>query len=882
MYSPLLCSGNKLSWTPVTNTDSLRMIINTTTGKQKVDALNELCYALHKMAPEEAFAHAQEALKLAKKLHYNEGKANAYWLISFSDAPAYTIDNSIRYQKLSQKNFDKETDWTLKYRVWSALGHRFCLLEKYDSAIVYYQKTVSQLPGEEAKLYRHIGYYYSAKMYKLQSDYENERIELTRLYNYLFDNPQLITTLKSSTFFSFIEKLGGFYTLHGYYAKSIEANKKVLNKLKTCKLRPVEFYYQEAKFLGHIARAYSQWGKYDSALVYHDKSYTKFMISNIELHKGRNDKDKYYSKDWAINLANQLEGKAFVQIYLGSYDSSETNFKKSIELRKEKNDALGVAMCMDGLGELYQNMGKHEKALRQYQQALEIKNGEVDKFLKSHGELKAKDHLNMIRESISITLLGLGNLYKAWGKQLLAKEQYENSLSLCNNLGYIKGEAKAHSSIGNIHLAGGDYESALNEFTKSAGLYRQIKDRPGISKTLVLLGDYFQLTNRADSASYYYHRSLDVFSEIGMQPRIASVLVKTADLHFTEKEFAEAKEEYKRSISIASSLGLQEILMKAQYGISNVYSATGDVAKAFEHYKSYIVAKDSIFTIESNKQIAEIAAQFESKHKEQRIHLLEKENQIRGLRLTKSNYVLLGFGGLVVIIILISLLFIRQNKLKTEQKTLLLEQKLLRSQMNPHFVFNALTNIQSFMYLKDIEKADRYLFNFASLMRNILDSSRAEHITLSKEIQTLTDYLELQKLRFSKKCTYSIELDQAIDPEIIGIPPMLAQPFIENAIEHGIQHKKGIGHVSIRIMKKKDFIHFEIKDDGIGREKAREIAKRNNKNHKSHSINITTERFLILNKKRKQKISMKITDLKDENQNPKGTMVALMIPVRFI
>jgi tetratricopeptide (TPR) repeat protein len=878
-YFPVLCFGNKLSWVPVTNTDSLRNILNTATGKQKVDALNELCYALHKLAPEEAFTHAEEALKLAKKLHYNEGKSNAYWLLSFSNTPAYTIENSIRYQKLSQKYFDQETHWTMKYRIWNALGFRYTQLEKYDSAIVYYRKIYSQLPAQEAKFKRVRGHYYSANVFKLQGDYENEGIELTKLNKYMLDMTQMFKVLKSSSFFSFIEKLGAFYTLHGYYAKSIKANRKVLNKLKTFDLKPVEYYYQEAKFLGHIARGYSQWGKYDSALVYHDKSYEKFMQSNFELHKEHIDKDMYYFKDWAINLANQLEGKAFVQIYLGSYDSSEANFKKSIELREEKNDVLGVAMCMDGLGELYKNNGKHEKALYQYQQALEIKNGQIDKYMKSHGELKGKDHLNMIRESISITLLGLGKLYEAWGKQALALEEYQNSLSLCTSLGYIKGEAEAHSSIGNTYLARGDYGLAINEFKKSIRLYHQIENRPGIANTLVLLGDYFHLTNQADSASYYYHQSLDVFNEIGMQPRIASVLEKTANLHFKEKEFAEAIEEYKRSISIASSLGLQEILMKANYGISTVYSKTGDVVQAFRHYRNYIAAKDSIFTIVSNKQIAEIAAQFESKHKEQRISLLEKENELSELRLTKSNYVLFGFGGLVVIILLVSLLFIRQNRLKTEQKTLLLEQKLLRSQMNPHFIFNALTNIQSFMYIKDIEKADRYLFNFASLMRNILDSSRAEYINLSTEIQTLTNYLELQKLRFGEKCTYSIELDEAIDPEIIGVPPMIAQPFIENAIEHGIQQKKGIGHVSIRILKKGDFIHFEIKDNGIGREKAREIAKRQNKNHKSHSTNITKERFIILNKKRKQKITMEITDLKDDKQNPTGTKVTFIIPV---
>ena len=140
----------------------------------------------------------------------------------------------------------------------------------------------------------------------------------------------------------------------------------------------------------------------------------------------------------------------------------------------------------------------------------------------------------------------------------------------------------------------------------------------------------------------------------------------------------------------------------------------------------------------------------------------------------------------------------------------------------------------------------------------------------------------MQKLRFGEKFNYSVDIDKTIDPEIIGIPPMLAQPFIENAIEHGIQHKKGPGHIFIRIRKKENLIHLEIEDDGIGRKKAREISRHQNKDHKSHSTNITKERFIILNKKRKQKITMDITDLKDENKIPTGTKVTLMIPVHFI
>ncbi len=121
---------------------------------------------------------------------------------------------------------------------------------------------------------------------------------------------------------------------------------------------------------------------------------------------------------------------------------------------------------------------------------------------------------------------------------------------------------------------------------------------------------------------------------------------------------------------------------------------------------------------------------------------------------------------------------------------MLLKQRLLRSQMNPHFIFNSLSGIQNFIVTEKSTKASIYLSKFATLVRNILDSSVKEYVTLEKEIATIENYLELQKVRYAGKFEFSIKTDDAIDPESTMIPPMLAQPFIENAIEHGIVHSE--------------------------------------------------------------------------------------------
>ncbi len=198
--------------------------------------------------------------------------------------------------------------------------------------------------------------------------------------------------------------------------------------------------------------------------------------------------------------------------------------------------------------------------------------------------------------------------------------------------------------------------------------------------------------------------------------------------------------------------------------------------------------------------------------------------------------------------------------------------------MNPHFIFNSLTSIQNYILDEEAHIASKYLSRFSKLVRSILDSSVEDHVSLEEEIATIENYLELQKIRFQDKFDYSIEVDEKINPENMNIPPMLAQPFIENCIEHGIKHKKSKGHISIRFKSKGNYIMYEVEDDGVGRDKARDILSRQNKNHKSLATAITLERIQVLNKKLKKKISLYVQDLSNSKNESSGTKVQIIIP----
>jgi sensor histidine kinase YesM len=176
-------------------------------------------------------------------------------------------------------------------------------------------------------------------------------------------------------------------------------------------------------------------------------------------------------------------------------------------------------------------------------------------------------------------------------------------------------------------------------------------------------------------------------------------------------------------------------------------------------------------------------------------------------------------------------------------------------------------------------EASIYLSRFSQLVRNILDSSVDESVPLQKEIETIQNYLELQKVRYSGQFEFSLTVDERIDEENMMIPPMLAQPFIENSIEHGIKYKETPGHIDIRFKLEGDIIRFEVEDDGVGREKAKEIELKQKRMHRSMSTSITQERLIKLNKKLKHKIHMEIIDLKDHLDKACGTKVTFGIPV---
>lgn len=208
-----------------------------------------------------------------------------------------------------------------------------------------------------------------------------------------------------------------------------------------------------------------------------------------------------------------------------------------------------------------------------------------------------------------------------------------------------------------------------------------------------------------------------------------------------------------------------------------------------------------------------------------------------------------------------------------------LEMKALRAQMNPHFIFNSLNSIQTFMMKNETEQALSYLSRFARLIRNVLDNSQLNNISITRETGMLENYMELEKLRLADQFDYRIIIDPALDSDFVEIPAMVIQPFVENAIWHGLLHKTGRGLLTIEFIRKENKIHCIIEDNGIGREAATTLKQQSHPSHISRGLQITKDRLQLYNSRFNMDASFDIEDLYDENGQARGTRVNLWFPL---
>ena len=353
------------------------------------------------------------------------------------------------------------------------------------------------------------------------------------------------------------------------------------------------------------------------------------------------------------------------------------------------------------------------------------------------------------------------------------------------------------------------------------------------------------------------------------------------------------KGNHERSIALTESAIKQseeinntEMVVHGKGYLADFYYQNKQYKEAYESYKEFYEMSTQLDSINNTSKVAEIEEKYQNaEHKVQIATLkasnLESQNAVQRLKLLALTSILIA---LLIGAISIFLFYRKKQRTKLNESKLkgkLEELKLvaLRSQMNPHFLFNCINTAQNFVLNAEKQNAYEYLEKFAKLLRKVLDNSSNLYISLEDETTQLRLYLELEKTRFNQGFDYTFSIDEELEGGHFEIPAMVLQPFIENALIHGVlnlENKRGI--ISISLIKQDHRLHVEIKDNGVGRKKALEIKHQKEKRYKSIALPNINERLKIMQDNELGEIFIEIKDL-FEDGNPSGTYVSIDLPL---
>lgn len=330
------------------------------------------------------------------------------------------------------------------------------------------------------------------------------------------------------------------------------------------------------------------------------------------------------------------------------------------------------------------------------------------------------------------------------------------------------------------------------------------------------------------------------------------------------------------SVNLARTTGDLKHEQKSVKALAKAYEQSGLFDKALAIYKRYIRLTDSFLMVESGNRQENLALNQEFLKQEARIRGLitsqkEKENSLK-----RQKNILWALSAILLVFALLTWALVRNIRMK-QKANMLVKLQSLRVQMNPHFIFNSLNSVNNFIARNDERSANKYLSDFSKLMRTVLKNSDHDFVELSTELDTLKIYLELEHFRFGDKFDYRLTLSDEIEPDSVKVPPMLIQPFIENAIWHGLRYKEEKGILEITFFNRDEKLYCTIYDNGIGRKKSGALKTEHQKSYQSTGIKNTRERIDILNKLHGTRLGIEITDLMEQDE-PAGTLVKISIP----
>lgn len=627
-----------------------------------------------------------------------------------------------------------------------------------------------------------------------------------------------------------------------------------------------------------VAKAYLAWGSHifgqnpDSAFLLWNHSLA-LIEQNLSDHPSLPIRNAFQLTESDVygkmGNANNQQGRTQQALHC---------YEKSMEINKAIGNQAGIAVAFGNLAAVYEDIGENKKAILCYERGLAIK--------KEIGD----------RRGMGLSYLNIGYMYDIQGNVEQGLTYYHAGLNIFKEFNDKRLIAAALNNIAYVHDNQGDYAKGLAYYTECLKIQEEIEDKIGTGYTLNNIGLLYSKQSRYEEAREYYERSLQVRVAINHQRGIATSLsnlgklqqklgnpekalalfqqslqireeiqnkhgilvsaIHIGNLYLDLGRTQEAQPYLDRGMQLAFETGIPEDIKSAAFASMRLHKRQGEYQKALEMHELYIQMRDSINNQDTRANIVRQEARFQAAKQEEEIaELGRKEAQILARSERQQKWLWAAGAGMLSLGLLIVLIYARQrNKrnrqaLEFAQKKAELEQQAFRAQMNPHFIFNSLNAIQKLYVEGDLNKAGDYTADFGQLMRKILDNSGKPVVQLSEDLHCLELYLNLEQGRMEHEevLTYSIQVDDSIDPKSMHIPPLIIQPYVENAIWHGIVPQES-GKVEVELtLHDLDHLRCTVRDNGVGIETSKNRKASNrllvHADHESKGMKITAQRL---------------------------------------
>lgn len=597
--------------------------------------------------------------------------------------------------------------------------------------------------------------------------------------------------------------------------------------------------------------------------------------------------------------------------------------EKAVDLGLEFQDTLLYARALDNLGLLYRFQQNYIEALPLHARAFElVENNEeipsifkmifadnaglaarydqnydlaISYYMKALSLAEAENNL----KNIAIATNGIGN---ALGNIPERREEaigfLKRSLEAEMQRGNTLGIAMNYLSISDYYINKKEFGIAWDYLDKLLEINLERKDNFGIAITYQFMGLAFMEEGKnLDKAKSYFENSLARFEDLKNVHKQAEIYRNIGQTEWKRNETEEAKKYFNRALELALQVKRFDLIEINSMALSDIAEAENDFESALHFYKQSEAYKDSINLGQQNLTIESLIRKYDISEKENYIQLLEKDQALHQTLLKNQEeklkrrrlYVLFLSVGIISVVIIFLLLYRNHVAKKEAQLRLIKEEKekinavyernLARAEtianrlrINPHFLFNSLNAITYLVQSNQNEEAIKYLSVFSRYTRMLLETSTKQVIPVEEELRLARYYMLLEENRFEKGFVFKIEGEDLPELDLIKIPPLLLQPFLENAVWHGLLPKEDQERVlKIKVQPNHEGLKIIIEDNGVGRT-AKDKA---DKNHTSMGIPITNERIDLFNKSYKEKISYEIVDKLDENNKPAGTKVII-------